>query len=445
MHRIPSQRLLASALALALACSVVFAAPAPRRARAVRPPAEASSPATPAPIELVESVPIETSLGNPKLRHPAEVWVELIRSATARIDLEQFYLTTWPDEPLEPVLKALVEAAKRGVSVRLLIDARMHKTYPQPVDSLGLVPGITVRAIDMGKVSGGVQHAKYFIVDGRTVFLGSQNFDWRALDHIHELGVSIRDERVAERFQQVFDMDWAAAGLQATGADTSSIVAWPAPSAVAGGLPIRVVQSPGDTAEVWPSWSPRAFSPDSMLWDRDAIVREIDGARREVVVQTMHFATRDRGLVDDAFDQALRRAASRGVSVKLIISDWSAGTEAMKTLDSLAAVPGIEVRLSIVPDWSKGYIAYARLDHSKYMVVDTLSAWVGTSNWEPSYFHSTRNVAVVLRDRPLARAAREVFRANWDAMAGHPVRAGIDYPRREHGADPPAGLIRYGN
>ena len=61
-----------------------------------------------------------------------------------------------------------------------------------------------------------------------------------------------------------------------------------------------------------------------------------------------------------------------GARVKLLISDWQAGSEGMRTLDSLAAVPGIEVRLSSVPDWSKAYIPFARVDHSKYMVVDTL-------------------------------------------------------------------------
>ena len=50
--------------------------------------------------------------------------------------------------------------------------------------------GATVRHLDLKRVpgGGGVLHAKYFIVDDRDAFFGSQNFDWRALEHNYELG-----------------------------------------------------------------------------------------------------------------------------------------------------------------------------------------------------------------------------------------------------------------
>ncbi len=439
----------ATAVSAASAAPAKHVAPASRTARDSlrgRPPS-ALKPASsdrPPPVELVESVPIETSLGNPKLRRAKDVWPEMIRAATASIDLEEYYLSNLPGEPLEPVLEALVEAARRGVRVRLLLDARMHDTYPQPADSLGHVPGITVRTIDMGKISGGIQHAKYFIIDAQTVYVGSQNLDWRSLEHIHELGVRVHDERLAARFQQVFEMDWAVAGLQAAGADSSGVLGSAPPQGPAGQLPIRVVQAPGDTVELRPSWCPLSFSPDSALWDRDAIVRSIDGAHSEVVAQSLHYSSADRRIRDDAIDQALRRAAARGVRIRLLISDWQAGSESMQTLDSLAAVPGIEVRLSSVPEWSRAYIPFARVDHSKYMVVDTLVTWVGTSNWEPSYFHAARNLAVTLRNRPLAGAAREVFEVGWKANADRPVRDRRVYPARLHGVTPPAGVRVYG-
>ena len=442
MRRTSLVRLLVPVL-LVLAAAFVLAAPAPK-ARA-RKPVTANVAAPRPAIELIESVPIESALGNPRLRSAAEVWVELIRSATKNIDFEEFYLTSEPGAPMEPVLAAIIEAAKRGVRIRLLLDSRMYRTYPQPGDSLGLVPGITVRTIDMGKISGGVQHAKFFLIDGAIAYEGSQNLDWRALNHIHELGVLARDERVTARLQQVFDMDWAAAELQASKADSSGIVAWPAQVPMGSSLPIRVVQSAGDTVDVWPSWSPRAYSPDSMLWDRDAVVQRIDDARSEVVMQSLHYGNSDRGITDTAFDEALRRAAARGVQVKMIISDWQSPGEPMQALDSLAQVPNIEVRLSSVPEWSKGYVSFARVEHCKYMVVDTLVTWVGTANWSPSYFHTTRNVALTLRNRPLATEARAVFRASWAAAEGQPVGHGAVYKTRAHGEKKAAGASGSGN
>src|SRR6267378_3791135 len=131
-------------------------------------PNPAARPATPpareigAPIRLIETVPIETRLGNPELPRALEVWLELIRGARSSLDFEQFYVSTWPGEPLEPVLKAIGEAARRGVRVRLLLDRRMHDTYPLPADSLARLPGIEVRSVDFGPLAGGIQHAKYF-------------------------------------------------------------------------------------------------------------------------------------------------------------------------------------------------------------------------------------------------------------------------------------------
>ena len=129
-------------------------------------------------IQLVESRPIETALGDPTLPDAAGVWCAMIDSARTSIDLEQFYVSASPGEALDLVLVSLRRAAARGVRVRLLVDTRMHRTYPQPTDSLAQLPHITVRTLSMGTL-GGVQHAKYFIVDGARFFLGSQNFDWQ--------------------------------------------------------------------------------------------------------------------------------------------------------------------------------------------------------------------------------------------------------------------------
>ncbi|MEK7331531.1 MAG: phospholipase D-like domain-containing protein, partial [Candidatus Eisenbacteria bacterium] len=103
------------------------------------------TPAAAPPIQLVETVPVESDLGNPALPAAAQVWVEMIDGAKRSVDLEHFYLSHWPGEPTGPVLDALGRAAKRGVRVRLMLDARMHDTYPQPTDSLGGLPGVQVR------------------------------------------------------------------------------------------------------------------------------------------------------------------------------------------------------------------------------------------------------------------------------------------------------------
>src|SRR5262245_39881714 len=135
----------------------------------------------------------------------------MIRSAKSTLDLEEYYLSERPGEALSPVLQALGAAAGRGVRVRLLLDSRMHRTYPQPADSLGKITNLSVRVVDYARLAGGVQHSKYMVVDRTEAFVGSQNLDWRSLSHVHELGLRVRLAPVATALEDVFETDWNAA------------------------------------------------------------------------------------------------------------------------------------------------------------------------------------------------------------------------------------------
>ncbi len=381
-------------------------------------------------VTLIESVPVETRLGNSEVPRARDVWLELIRGARHTLDLEEFYFSTWPGEALDDVVDAIGAAAARGVRVRILLDAGFHKTYPQPADSLGALAGVSVRLIDFRSLAGGVQHAKYFLVDGEHTVLGSQNLDWRALSHIHELGVHVHDAHTTQAFQRVFDADWAAAGREnhaPFGARCDT-------------LPVRLANALGDTVALEWSMSPRGFLPDSTRWDRDAIVRSIDGARREIAVQLLVYSTRD----DDTIDRALRRAAARGVRVRLLVSDWMMGRPAMSALTDLSRVRGVSVRLSTVPEYSRGYIPFARVEHCKYMVVDRRLVWIGTSNWEADYFHESRNVAVTLENARLARQAQRIFETSWAAPTTTRVTPTSAFRAKTYRETPPPGRRVYG-
>ena len=87
-------------------------------------------------VYLFESRPIETRIGNPELEDASRAWQTEIAAAQKRLDLEEYYLSDLPGESLHPVLDEIGRAASRGVNVRLLLDSRMKKYYPQPADSL---------------------------------------------------------------------------------------------------------------------------------------------------------------------------------------------------------------------------------------------------------------------------------------------------------------------
>ncbi len=378
-------------------------------------------------FELVESIPIETILDNPDIRDAHEVWLEMINGAKKSLDIEQFYISNEEGEPLEDIIQAVEKAAARGVTVRVTADARMSKTYPETIKRLGAQKNISTRIIDFGKLSGGILHAKYFIVDNETVFLGSQNFDWRALKHIHELGVRIRHKEAAQFYTDIFDLDW---NLAATN-DKSSISNY---------LTTKTYHSPyhlihgTDTLTFTPTASPVGLLPDSTSWDEPNIVRLIDGAKAELCLQFLAYGikARDKGEYR-VLDDAIRRAADRGVKVRLIIADWEKGSSGEKALKELSQVPNIEVKFSVIPEWSGGYISFARVEHCKYIVADGSSFWLGTSNAEKSYFYTVRNVGVVVKSRRLGELLQRVFIKSWESPYTEPVDADREYKKKFHG------------
>ncbi len=394
--------------------------------------ATALAPDRPA-VQLGETRPLETALGDATLPTAADTWVDLLRGATSHAELEHFYLSRKPGEALDPVLDELGRAAARGVKVRLILDAGMHRTYPQPADSLATLANVSVRFIDYRKLAGGVQHAKFMLVDGTHAWLGSQNLDWRALSHIHELGARVTIPAVVTAFGDVFERDWAACDSTAVAPADHGTQRWPV-----------AFRQDGEAGQLWASASPEKLNPRSLVWDRDVLLARVNASRKELVAQVLTYGTGGHGMTDSTLHRALLAAAGRGVKVKLLVSDWVLGGRGEADLRALAATPNIEVRISRVADWSKGYIPFARVEHCKYMVADGEWLWLGTSNWEPSYFYSSRNLAITVHHTPLAQRARRIFERGWTATSAIPLEAGKPIAPRVHGEQAPPGAVMYG-
>jgi phosphatidylserine/phosphatidylglycerophosphate/cardiolipin synthase-like enzyme len=379
-------------------------------------------------FEIVETPPVETNLDNADIRNAHEVWLEMINGAKKSLDLEEFYISDQKGELLQDVLAAIVEAGKRGVAVRIIADGNMHKTYPQPVDSLGLNKNVSVRIIDFKKLKDGVQHAKYFIVDGEQIYLGSQNFDWRSLKHIHELGVRIRNTEAVNIYRDIFDIDW-----QLAEKNDPALV----PSVVSHKqyeLPISIIETPGDTLTYFPTMSPKGMIVDSTLWDETNIVNLIDGAKSDVMVQVLTYSPEIRnGGFYPALDSAFRRAAARGVQVKLIVSDWSIGEHIIPHLKNLARIPNIQVKFTSIPEYSGGYVSFARVEHCKYLVVDSAKCWIGTSNWEKGYFYNLRNLGVIVQNQKINGIMKRIFFKSWDGPYSTLIKSDGVYEARKHG------------
>lgn len=161
--------------------------------------------------ELVYTAPVETALQADDLRNTAEVWREMFDAAKTRIDLGQFYVANQDGSLLDGVLQHLKAAGERGVKIRFLVEEKgIRISTAETLEQLKAIPNLELRIIPYQKLSGGILHAKYLLVDGEQAFVGSQNFDWRALEHIHETGLRISDARVVGQIQAIFEQDWQA-------------------------------------------------------------------------------------------------------------------------------------------------------------------------------------------------------------------------------------------
>ena len=399
------------------------------------PQAAAAAPApAAAPITLGETVPLETTYGNPALPAAVDVWVDMVTHATHTIDIEQFYFSYRTGERMQAIIDCVGAAAARGVKVRIMLDTNMGKTYPHPADSLGRLPHIEVRFVDYRALAGGVQHSKFMVVDGREAWLGSQNLDWRSFTHIHELGVRMREPRLAGALTAIFQADWAAAARDQK--ETPPVAAIPA-------WPLRLVQGPRDTAFVTLSASPQKTTPAGIPWDLQMIVERIAATKDTVRIQTMNYGVNSHGVVDSTLHRALVTAAQRGVPVQLLVADWTLGGAGESALRDLAAAPNISVRISQVPEWSGGYIPFSRVEHCKYMVTGD-DSWIGTSNWEPGYFLNTRNVALNVHNAGIAAQLRRVFWNDWSQPTAVAFTQGTKLTPRMHGMTVPAGAKSYG-
>ncbi|MBI5597752.1 MAG: phospholipase [Elusimicrobia bacterium] len=384
-------------------------------------PLRAAEPALPLDLELVQTAPVETTLAEPALRGAGAVWAEMFDRAGKYIDIEQFYVTDKAGEPLEPVIAALKRAGERGVKVRFLIEKKFEKNSAPSLPLLTAIPNLELRVLEFSKVKDdGIIHAKFFVVDGREAFVGSQNFDWRALKHIHELGLRVAEPAVVARMAAVFEHDWRAQEAVAAGKTVPPLRGAPLAAEPEG----RVVLL----------GSPWAFDPDGVADSEGELQRLIGTAEKELAIELLDYSPLTRkGRFYPPIDNALRAAAARGVKVKLLVSHWNTAKPGVDWLKSLALVPGVSVRILTVPEAAEGFIPFARVNHAKFMVVDGKTLWLGTSNWTGGYLDNSRNLELVVREPALGAQALSVHSRAWDSAYAAELDPAKDYPAPKKG------------
>lgn len=306
--------------------------------------------------------------------------LEAIASARHHIHLEYYIYTA--DRTGGLFLDALIERARAGVKVRLLLDAVGSGNAPRRFFEPLLAAGGELcwfHPMRFGRIwkrpwLNMRTHRKIAIVDGRVGFTGGINItddenDRLRKDAYRDLHLRIEGDAV-RALQRVFAEDWA----YATGRrDFVAEVAKQTPPAQGGAIPTQVLTSGPDS-----SW--------------EAIhrlhVAAIHEARRRVWLVTPYFVPGEAAMM------ALTSAALGGLDVRLLVpkmSDSRLVTYAARSyFDDLLAA-GVKV-----------YEYGPRMLHSKALLVDDELAMVGSANFDHRSFRLNFELSVLFQDRTLA-------------------------------------------
>lgn len=365
------------------------------------------------PLVVVESVPSEVSLDIPEIPNTRSAWKDLLESADDSIRMGLYYYTSRDNTALERLGRLLRELADEGVRVEVVSDGVFFEQYPDELKELASHSNVEIRILDLEDRTGGVMHAKYFVVDEESYYAGSANFSWKTLKHNRELGLAGTNSKIAQRMLEIFEVDWKLAGPDS-----------PSGSELREGFSNR--KPPHETTGETPPWivrenftavtaSPRKLTPTTIRSDLETLVRLIDSAEDEIFVDVYQY-----GLTSpysetnlNELDFALRKAAQRDVKIHLMVSDWSLEYPQRDHLESLRAMPNIEVRAIGFPTHSSGYFAYARTSHPKMLLVDGQYAWVGSANWQPGYFEESRNLGIVTNRSTVTNDLKKFFLTAW--------------------------------
>ena len=147
---------------------------------------------------------------------------DIIGGAREEILVEQAYITNGSDGEWNPYLADVIDASRRGVRARVLLDAYWFSVdgtedndeMAATINRLARSEGLPIEARCSQPIGGNVEkiHDKGMIIDGQRVLVSSINWNTNSPSFNREAGVIIDHEGVGSFFKDAFETDWTAVG-----------------------------------------------------------------------------------------------------------------------------------------------------------------------------------------------------------------------------------------
>jgi cardiolipin synthase len=145
--------------------------------------------------------------GDPPDDHIHRLYLRAIGAATKSITIENAYFVPPPE-----LRDALIEAAQRGVKVRVLTNSKESSDMGFVVDAARYhYDALIAAGVEIAEKTGGTLHSKTASFDGQYAIVGSYNLNGRSHGRDTECAVAIRDNAVASGLDRRFDEGVASA------------------------------------------------------------------------------------------------------------------------------------------------------------------------------------------------------------------------------------------
>ena len=266
-------------------------------------------------------------------------------------------------------------------------------------------------------------HAKYAVIDGEYLLIGSENYSPTGNPQAGTLGnrgweVYIHDSATAKKFESVFQADSDTSHgdllvLAGTGISADAVTK-PKPTPA----PLTPPPSNSSIPTVTATDITVMTSPDSSL---SGLVAAINSAKTSLDIEQMTFDSAWGKTGTSPLLDAVTAAANRGVKIRVLLNDEQVFNHSSKpskpknvpTADTLNQVGhGMSAKIANVKAMGVDYI------HNKGMLIDGEKVLISSINWDETSVDKNREAAVLITSQDAFNYYEALFDRDWQVSGG---------------------------
>jgi cardiolipin synthase len=285
--------------------------------------------------------------------------LDAIERASKSLRIKMFVFT----DP--SLLAAVIEAHRRGVTVRIMLNPRRRNGVSENDDSRAALLAAGIDVLDSNPAFE-ITHEKSMVVDDTRAFVKSLNWESENLTETRDYAIITSEPHEVEEIIECFEADWSRRDF-------------------ASGHNAHLIWCRGNA--------------------RERITQFIDDARHSLWLQNERYQ-------DQMIIEHLVRAKERGVKIHAM----ARAPHTLKKEKLLEGVGGLRILNDVGVEVRK--LKKLKL-HAKMLLADGEKAIIGSINLAPGSFSSRRELAIEVRDQHIVDRLHDVVRHDW--KHSHPL------------------------